>query len=143
MTKTKAQPALAPAALPTEREVSAPYGACGYCGATPAVFSSIRSDYLCAGCTQTNLLSDACSAHLTELTAPIIAAWGHHWTAVGLSPEDLTAHLECFTQADQTEGAAQLLTSTLEAYPVEKYVPAQPDRVLLDVGALPTIALLP
>ena len=39
-----------------------------------------------------------------------------------------------------TVQGGQLLTSALEAYPVEEYVPAQPDRVLLDAAVLPTIA---
>ncbi|MFC4456095.1 hypothetical protein [Deinococcus sonorensis] len=127
-----------PAPTLTDRELPAQYGVCRDCGATPALFDPSRDDYFCSPCTQIHTLS-AAAAHLEALALPVLASWAHHWGAVGLPQDHLAALLGGFTQEDQTDGAAQLLSEALAAHDVPSYSPAGPDRVLLDVENLPTV----
>ena len=134
MTKTQDQPA-----LPTERDMDSPYGICDRCQHTPAVLHPLRGEVLCATCAPLALLSDAAHDHLGALVLPVLAAWAHHWQAAGLPVKELSERLGLLVGDTQEDGTATLLASALVTHAVPEYTPAQADRVLLDVAALPTL----
>ena len=136
MTHPEIQPA---ATLTTERDVTAPYGVCDRCHHTPAVYSPIRDEYLCAACTPLAVLSDAAHEHLDTLVLPVLAAWAHHWQAAGLPREELTARLGLLVGDTQEDGTTDLLRSAMINHPVPDYTPAHSDRVTLHPADLPTL----
>ena len=135
MTKTQDQPTT----LPTERDMGSPYGICDRCQHTPAVLHPLREEVLCATCAPLALLSDAAHDHLEALVLPVLAAWAHHWHAAGLPLNELSDRLGLLVGDTQENGTAALLASALVTHAVPEYTRAQPDRVLLDVGTLPTL----
>jgi hypothetical protein len=91
---------------------------------------------------------DAAQAHLEALAAPVLGAWASQWTAAGLTLAQLEEATEWASgawlarefQAPYRRARLRFLRRK-HAPPFE---PARPDRVALDLDALPTLtAFLP
>lgn len=91
----------------TVRDMLTPYAVCDSCGETPALTNPLGdgSD-LCPKCTARRNLEEAAAAHLRELIAPVLGAWGNFWMGAGLPQKTLVSLLETW---EAVENPAELL----------------------------------
>lgn len=138
MTNTKDVPAF------TDRTLPAPWEWCEWCGGPVPALPAPDAPTHCPECAQHHRLSEAARLHLAQLLNPVLAAWAHHYSAQGLTSEDLYACLELWAAAGlnpdaQQEHLTALLADSMQKYPVPSVILAPPDRVTLDARTLPQL----
>jgi len=128
----------------TDRTLPHPWELCDVCGKAPGFPLPGYRFPTCPECSRRQVLQDAAQASLTALAAPVVGAWAAQWTAAGLSLEALDGLAEIVTGAWAKPSYARrfrrvFLRRLSRQHAPPAFTVAGPDRVALDVEALPCL----